>query len=116
MINLGNVFVDDENADRFRFQPIASPGAALPTSFKGSSGAGLWLFFLANQLGTSVQMIEQRYGYINPVKNADRILQGMPGWEPTSTAAEEPRTMAEPIPARQRPGRRRRPERSKSRP
>jgi hypothetical protein len=46
MINIGNVFVDDASADRFRFQPIASPGAALPKSYKGTSGGGLWIFFL----------------------------------------------------------------------
>ncbi|WP_271611681.1 hypothetical protein [Bradyrhizobium sp. CCBAU 21362] len=28
-----------------------------------------------------VQMIEDHYGHINPVKNAARILQGLPGWE-----------------------------------
>jgi hypothetical protein len=32
-------------------------------------------------MGTSVQMIETHYGHVNPVKNADRILQGLPGWE-----------------------------------
>jgi hypothetical protein len=46
LINIGNVLVDDEKADRFRFQPIASEGVALPTSYKGTSGGGLWQFFL----------------------------------------------------------------------
>jgi hypothetical protein len=34
MINLGNLIIDDEDADRFRFQPLASPGAALPRSYQ----------------------------------------------------------------------------------
>jgi hypothetical protein len=46
MINIGNLFVDDESKDRFRFQPKASEGVKLPTSYKGTSGGGLWKFFL----------------------------------------------------------------------
>jgi integrase len=37
---------------------------------------------------TSVRMIENYYGHINPVKNAERILQGMPGWEPIGVAPQ----------------------------
>jgi hypothetical protein len=40
------------------------------------------VYFLAKQMGTSVKMIEDHYGHITPVKNAERILQGLPGWEP----------------------------------
>ena len=36
---------------------------------------------LAEQMGTSVQIIQQHYGHIHPVKNADRILLGMHAWE-----------------------------------
>ena len=43
---------------------------------------GVDVYFLAQQMGTSVKMIEEHYGHINPVKNAERILQGLPGWEP----------------------------------
>lgn len=43
---------------------------------------GVDVYFLAKQMGTSVKMIEDHYGHITPVKNAERILQGMPGWEP----------------------------------
>jgi integrase len=43
---------------------------------------GVDVYFLAKQMGTSVKMIEDHYGHINPVKNADLILQGLPGWEP----------------------------------
>jgi hypothetical protein len=43
-------------------------------------------------MGTSVQMIEAHYGHINPVQNAERILQGLPGWEPI---AATPQVVAE---------------------
>ncbi len=46
MINIGHLFVDDDNADRFRFQPVASEGVKLPTGFRGTSGGGLWKFYL----------------------------------------------------------------------
>ena len=32
-------------------------------------------------MGTSVKMIEEHYGHITPIKNADRILLGLPGWQ-----------------------------------
>jgi hypothetical protein len=38
------------------------------------------VYFLAKQIGTSVKMIENHYGHITPVKHADRILKGLPGW------------------------------------
>lgn len=43
---------------------------------------GVDVYFLAKQMGTSVKMIEDHYGHITPVKNAERILQGLPGWKP----------------------------------
>lgn len=49
---------------------------------------GLDVYFLSKQMGTSVQMIEDHYGHINPVKNAERILQGLPGWEPIAAAPQ----------------------------
>ena len=49
---------------------------------------GVDVYFLANQMGTSVKMIEDHYGHINPVKNAERILQGLPGWEPITAAPQ----------------------------
>jgi integrase len=49
---------------------------------------GVDVYFLSKQMGTSVQMIEDHYGHINPVKNAERILQGLPGWEPISAAPQ----------------------------
>lgn len=42
---------------------------------------GVDVYFLAKQMGTSVKMIEDHYGHITPVKNADQILKGLPGWE-----------------------------------
>jgi integrase len=51
---------------------------------------GVDVYFLAKQMGTSVQMIEDHYGHINPVKNAERILQGLPGWEPITAAPKVP--------------------------
>jgi integrase len=49
---------------------------------------GVDVYFLAKQMGTSVQMIEDHYGHINPVKNAERILQGLPGWESIAAAPQ----------------------------
>lgn len=39
------------------------------------------MYFLSKQMGTSVKMIEDHYSHITPVKNADKILMGLPGWE-----------------------------------
>jgi integrase len=47
---------------------------------------GVDALFLAHQMGTSVKMIQDHYGHITPVKNAERILQGMPGWMPAPDA------------------------------
>jgi integrase len=47
---------------------------------------GIDVYFLAKQMGTSVKMIENYYGHITPAKNAERILQGIPGWEPMDEA------------------------------
>jgi len=41
---------------------------------------GVDVYFLAKQMGTSVKMIESHYGHITPVKHAERILKGLPGW------------------------------------
>lgn len=48
---------------------------------------GVDVYFLAKQMGTSVKMIEDYYGHITPHKNANQILQGLPGWEPASAGA-----------------------------
>ena len=39
------------------------------------------VYILAQQMGTSVKMIENHYGHVNSVKHADRVLMGMTGWE-----------------------------------
>ncbi len=49
---------------------------------------GVDVYFLSKQMGTSVKMIEDHYGHINPVKNAARILQGLPGWEPITATPQ----------------------------
>ncbi len=50
---------------------------------------GVDVYFLSKQMGTSVKMIEDHYGHVTPVKNADRILQGLPGWEPIVPTPED---------------------------
>jgi len=50
---------------------------------------GIDIYFLAKQMGTSVKMIEDYYGHITPAKNAERILQGIPGWEPMADGSGE---------------------------
>ena len=42
---------------------------------------GVDVYFLAEQMGTSVKMIEEHYGHVNTIKHADRVLQGMAGWD-----------------------------------
>jgi integrase len=60
---------------------------------------GVDVYFLSKQMGTSVQMIEDHYGHINPVKNAERILQGLPGWEPITAVPQVPAEMEGATPA-----------------
>jgi integrase len=58
---------------------------------------GVDVYFLADQMGTSVQMIEQHYGHVNTIKHADRVLQGMAGWElpqPDETNAKASKAVA----------------------
>ena len=42
---------------------------------------GVDVYFLAEQMGTSVKMIEDHYGHVNTIKHADRVLMGMGGWD-----------------------------------
>jgi hypothetical protein len=55
LLNVGHLFVDDEGTDRFRFQPIVSEDVILPTSYEGTSGGGLWKFYLAQETFALVQ-------------------------------------------------------------
>jgi hypothetical protein len=41
-------------------------------------------------MGTSVQMIAKHFGHTTPVKNAKRILQGLPGSEPITSVPKTP--------------------------
>ena len=50
---------------------------------------GVDIYFLSKQMGTSVKMIEDYYGHITPAKNAERILQGVSGWEPIAEISGE---------------------------
>ena len=50
---------------------------------------GVDVYFLAEQMGTSVQMIEKHYGHVNTIKHADRVLVGMEGWDPVGTSPDE---------------------------
>ncbi len=51
---------------------------------------GVDVYFLAQQMGTSVKMIEDHYGHVNAVKHADRVLHGMGSWAPIQS--EESKT------------------------
>ena len=55
LLNVGNLIIDDHKPDRFRFQPVTTPGVALPTSYGGTSGAGLWKFYVAEETFSLVQ-------------------------------------------------------------
>ena len=46
---------------------------------------GVDVYFLAEQMGTSVKMIEDHYGHVNTIKHADRVLMGMGGWDAMHT-------------------------------
>lgn len=50
---------------------------------------GVDVYFLAEQMGTSVKMIEDHYGHVNTIKHADRVLQGMAGWNPVETGSDQ---------------------------
>jgi integrase len=72
---------------------------------------GVDVYFLARQMGTSVKMIEDHYGHINPVKNADLILQGLPGWEPIAALPQTAETDRASADTKERKPSKRKPER-----
>ena len=43
---------------------------------------GVDALLLADQMGTSVQMLQEHYGHVNTIKHADLVLQGMSDWAP----------------------------------
>jgi integrase len=60
------------------------------------------VYFLAEQMGTSVHMIESHYGHVNTIKHADRVLSTPWPWyrsvpvaavpsHPASNRVEAPR-------------------------
>ena len=55
---------------------------------------GVDVYFLAEQMGTSVQMIEKHYGHVNTIRHADRVLIGMDGWNPVATSPDDTPTKA----------------------
>ena len=50
---------------------------------------GTDVYILAQQMGTSVDMIEDYYGHIEAVRNPDLVLKGVPGWEATEEGPGE---------------------------
>ncbi len=42
---------------------------------------GVDVYLLAEQMGTSVKMIEDHYGHVNAIRHAGRVLQGAGGWK-----------------------------------
>ncbi len=42
---------------------------------------GIDVYFLAQQMGTSVKMIEDHYGHATALRHADRVLHNIVGWE-----------------------------------
>ena len=47
--------------------------------------AGVDVYLLAQQMGTSVKMIEQHHGHLTTIKHADRVLMGIGGWDAMHT-------------------------------
>jgi integrase len=67
---------------------------------------GVDVYFLAQQMGMSVQMIEIHYGHVNTVKHADRVLMGTEGWDqvvatPTEVLTEPNAKAAQAIKSKQ---------------
>ena len=51
--------------------------------------AGVDVYILAQQMGTSVKMIEQHYGHVNTIEHADRVLMGIGGWDAMHAEIDE---------------------------
>lgn len=50
---------------------------------------GVDVYLLAEQMGTSVKMIEDHYGHVDTIRHADRLLQGAGGWKGRKPDDEE---------------------------
>jgi hypothetical protein len=51
---------------------------------------GIDVYLLAEQMGTSVIQIQDHYGHVNTIKNADLVLRGIGGWNSTEAEDAEP--------------------------
>jgi len=60
---------------------------------------GVDVYMLAEQMGTSVKMIEQHYGHVNTVQYADRVLMGMKGFDLLPEPANEKTATAKAVAA-----------------
>ena len=74
-------------------------------TFRLSEGVDAYL--LAEQMGTSVQMIQQHYGHVNTIKHANLVLHGMANWEPVAASDHAGRTELKTCPCRRSPSQRR---------
>lgn len=55
---------------------------------------GVDVYILAEQMGTSVKMIEQHYGHVNTIKHADRVLMGMTDFETIRAPGDDSKAAA----------------------
>jgi integrase len=63
-------------------------------TFRLSEGVDAYL--LAEQMGTSVQMIQQHYGHVNTIKHANLVLHGMANWEPVTVSDNQAEQSSKP--------------------
>jgi integrase len=63
-------------------------------TFRLSEGVDAYL--LAEQMGTSVQMIQQHYGHVNTIKHANLVLHGMANWEPVTVSGRQAEEKSKP--------------------
>lgn len=57
---------------------------------------GVSELLLAEQMGTSVKMIQEHYGHVDNIKHADLVLQGMNDWAPPEVEDGEAQPAAKP--------------------
>ncbi len=50
---------------------------------------GVDVYFLAEQMGTSVKMIQDHYGHVDTIRHADRVLQGIGDWSRSEPGDDE---------------------------
>jgi hypothetical protein len=74
LINLGNVFVEPATPDLFRFQPVASEGVILPSSYAGTSGGGLWKYYLSDDFSLLQARLIGVVYWEKPVQNELHLI------------------------------------------